>query len=196
MIQQVDLFTNELRPKPDLLDLRQTLISLGLVFAVLVLVAGAKGWELAELSSEAESLQNELSSVVSGPGSIDVQAELEARIVQLKGERAVLAEQAQTLGGAQRNEGFSREVLMLSKSAIAGLWLTEFSLTRSHQGDPVVSLAGQTHNPRFVGRYVEAIKEHGGLSGYSFADIEIARVEDESMFRLNGSLREVDGSLD
>ena len=102
------------------------------------------------------------------------------------GQAAVVA-QATTLREARRLGGFSAEIRMLSESSVRGLWLTEFSMFRSASGDPRLNLAGRAHKPAAVGDYVEELKAHGGLSGYTFADIEVLSNESESTFRLMSS---------
>ena len=196
MLQQVNLLAKDLVAPKEIFDLRQTLWGVVFVLGVLAMVAGSRGWELAELLSKANTLQAELSQIGVSNATTGSNSDVAAQIAQLESTKATLLAQAATLREARRLTGFSEEIRMLSESSVAGLWLTEFSMLRSSNGDPTLNLAGRTHQPAAVGEYVEALKAHGGLAGYTFADIELLSHENESTFRLIGELRETDAIPD
>ena len=192
MLQQVNLLVKDLIAPKEIIDLRQTVWGIAFVLAVLALFAGSRGWELAELLSKANTLQAELSEIGVSNATTGGNADVAAQITRLEAIKAGLLAQAATLREARRLTGFSEEIRMLSESSVRGLWLTEFSMLRSLNGDPTLNLAGRSHHPAAVGEYVETLKAHGGLAGYTFADIELLSHENESTFRLIGELRESD----
>lgn len=190
MLQQVNLLAKDLIAPQELIDFKQTVWGVVFVIALLFLVAGSRGWEIAELSSQVNSIREEISQLSTVGATSTSNENIAAQIAQLEAEKAAVVAQAATLREARRLGGFSAEIRMLSESSVRGLWLTEFSMFRSASGDPTLNLAGRAHKPAAVGDYVEELKAHGGLSGYTFADIEVLSNESESTFRLMGELRE------
>ena len=190
MLQQVNLLAKDLIAPQELIDFKQTVWGVVFVIALLFLVAGGRGWEIAELSSQVNSIRAELSQLSTVGATSTSNENIAAQIAQLEAEKAAVVAQAATLREARRLGGFSAEIRMLSESSVRGLWLTEFSMFRSASGDPRLNLAGRAHKPAAVGDYVEELKAHGGLSGYTFADIEVLSNESESTFRLMGELRD------
>ena len=190
MLQQVNLLAKDLIAPQELIDFKQTVWGVVFVIALLFLVAGGRGWEIAELSSQVNSIREEISQLSTVGATSTSNENIAAQIAQLEAEKAAVVAQAATLREARRLGGFSAEIRMLSESSVRGLWLTEFSMFRSASGDPRLNLAGRAHKPAAVGDYVEELKAHGGLSGYTFADIEVLSNESESTFRLMGELRD------
>lgn len=192
MIQQVNLLVEGLRPAKASLDFKQTTFGLAFVFGILVLTASHKGWQLVDLQARTEALRSQVTALRSTFTRASSAADLQSRLDQLIQERDLVRAQVETLRGAQRLSGFSGEIRMLSESAVAGLWLTDFSIFRSPSGEPIVNLSGRTFEPSTVANYVNELKAHGGLAGYTFANIEVVRGESEATFVLNGEMRDDD----
>lgn len=184
MIQQVNLYTEELRPRKERLQASTAvaLLALGLVF--ILVAAGVVRYQKAGLSDQVTSLEQQnqrLEQVVADlteavqarQPDAKVEAEL-ARVTETLARRQRLLEKVESLVLTEGRR-FSPGMAALARQVPEDLWLTGITLaTESGQ----VVLEGRTRRGALVPLYLENLGEEAAFAGRTFGAFRLSRPDD------------------
>lgn len=183
MMQQVNFYTAEFRPRIDLLSLNFCAAYLGVLTFVCSIYTGVQWWELAVVESEKRGLVDQKESIQAEISALEAQIEsrakdplLEAKALELERyqkDRLTLRQflQQEVPGNT---EGFSGYFEDLARFHINGLRITAIDLS---QGGEHIRLQGEVVSGDFVTRYVEGLKRSDLFKGRQFRKIEVNRVK-------------------
>lgn len=184
MIQQVNLYKAEFRPRHQ----RLTAVT-GLLAALLVLlvVLAAGGW----YQYRAAGLEQAVSTEQAGNDRLlqaveQLSSEIQGRRPDPELERAVervtdtLARRQRLLDRVERlasnpSDGFSAPMTALAKQVPEGLWLTGLRLYPER-----VAIEGRTREGNLVPVYLQRLGDEAAFTGQSFGRFELSRSEDHS----------------
>lgn len=198
MKQQVNLYTDDFRPRQQLWTLDQlvalTLVVFGLLLAVSLFLnlslsrAEANRDEAAERVSSVEqqvqALNEELSQRQEEPALRERVDRLEARVR----DRRALLERADEVAQAA-SEGFTPYLSGLSRQSQEGLWLTGIRVNLV-QGR--LQLQGRTLSGERVPEYLQRLREETVFDGRRFRHFAIERDEDHEHLGFRVSSRRPD----
>lgn len=193
MIQQVNLYKPEFRPRRQWVTATNVAL-LAVVLLALVLLAG--GWSHHRANGLAQALEAERA------GNEQIQKAIERLTSEIQGrrpdpqlERAVervtntlsrrqqLLEQVERLAD-NRSDGFAAPMAALARQVPQDLWLTGLQLRQNH-----VTLEGRTRAGSLVPVYLEQLGEEPSFAGQAFGRFELARSEDHPWIEFRVSTR-------
>lgn len=184
IVQQVNLYTDELRPRREKLQAGAALAVLVFALFVIAAAAGVVRYQESELQadtlaleqqneqlrSSVEQLTNEVEARQPDP---EVEAALE-RVTATLARRQRLLERVENLI-ATETTGFSSPLAALARQVPQGLWLTRIRLD-ARQGD--VGLTGRAQSGRLVPMYLEKLGDEPAFAGKTFGSFRLDREED------------------
>lgn len=182
MIQQVNLYKPEFRPRRQ----RMTAVSVALMAGlVLALVLAAGGWYQYRAAGLEQTLQAERAGNAQIQQSIDrmgeeiqsrrpdPQLELAVeRVTDTLSRRQRLLDRVERLAN-NRTGGFAAPMAALARQVPQDLWLTGLQLQQDH-----VSLQGRTRTGSLVPVYLERLGEEAAFAGQVFGRFELSRSEE------------------
>ncbi|MCC4285920.1 PilN domain-containing protein [Marinobacter salarius] len=184
MIQQVNLYTDELRPRKEKLQARMALSILALALVVIVASAGGVRYQASHLQAQVDSRQAQNDQLQRAVEQLTTEAEarqpdpeVEAALERVT---ATLARRQRLLSRveglvASEAAGFSTQLSALARQVPQGLWLTHIRLD-GHQGN--VALAGRSQSGRLVPIYLEKLSGEPAFVGKTFGSFRLDREED------------------
>lgn len=189
MIQQVNLYTTELRPKREPLGSHVAGGLLVVLAVFLVLAGGFAHWnssraleEQRVIRHQVEALQDELAGLektvaarIEDPSLIKAMRELDRNVQQ---RRQVLA-QVESLVVAD-GRYFSVYLEGLARQTVDGLWLTTIDLGRSASN---IRLTGETRAGERVPEYLQRLSNEPAFSGSEFHSFALDRGEDGGLIQ-------------
>lgn len=183
MIQQVNLYTDELRPRREPLQAGTLLAALAVTLVVLLAIALFVRVEAADQQARLQTLNDRIQQMERRVGRLT--AEIEAQQVDPDMVRAVdqvtedIAQRQRLLGEVSRlvstdRRGFSPFMTALARQAPEQVWLTGFivDLTRNQ-----VQLSGRTREGDQVPVYLEQLGQEPVFSGRRFEHLNLQRDE-------------------
>lgn len=183
MIQSVNLYTAELRPRTQQLSAAVLVLAVAIM---LVAVTAGGGWYRVQADSLQQTLVAERTTNDGLLRSIDqlgaqvaarkpdpaLEAAIE-RVTSALARRQRLLERVERLAYA-RSEGFATPMSALARQIPEGLWLTHI-LLRSDQ----VFLAGRTRAGSRVPVYLEQLGEEPAFQGQVFGRFQLTRNDEQ-----------------
>lgn len=184
MIQQVNLYTDELRPTKEPLQARAAGGLLIVLLVFLILAGGFAHWESGNaresqqaMQAQVNALQDELAALeqtvaakVEDPDLVNVMRELDQAVQQ----RRLVLSQVESLvltdGGY-----FSAYLEALARQTLDGLWLTTIDLGRSASD---IRLTGQTRAGERVPEYLQRLSNEPAFNGSEFHTFTLDRGEE------------------
>ncbi|MCL7945997.1 PilN domain-containing protein [Marinobacter sp. ATCH36] len=183
-IQQVNLYTDELRPRREKLQAGMALSVLVLALVVVVVAAGVVRYQESRLEAEAmalqqqnEQLQRSVEQLTSDVEALQPDPEVEAaleRVTATLARRQRLLERVENLI-ATETTGFSSPLSALARQVPDGLWLTHIRLDASNGA---IGLAGKAQSGRLVPVYLEQLGDEPAFTGKTFGSFRLDREED------------------
>ena len=165
MKQQVNLYLSEFRIKRDNLTVVLMLQILGIALALIAVLSATDYWRSFRLNSQLVALRDELAVETQKTREIDSILARRSQDANLT-ERLSIAEDVLNASRQIRNffdsrsggniDGFSEYLKDLSRAAVEGLWITEFSLTG---GGSNVLLKGFATDSAMIPTYVARLGE-------------------------------------
>jgi len=184
MIQQVNLYTDELRPRREKLQAGAALSVLALALVVVIVTAGVVRYQESRLQAQVEARQQQNEQLRQSVEQLTAEAEarqpdpeVEAaleRVTATLSRRQRLLERVERLAAGETT-GFSAPLAALARQVPKGLWLTHIRLD-GRQGD--VGLAGMTEAGRLVPMYLEKLGDEPAFAGKTFGSFRLDRGED------------------
>ncbi|WP_296933331.1 PilN domain-containing protein [uncultured Marinobacter sp.] len=201
MIQQVNLYTDELRPRKERL---QAGTAVGVLIVGLVLVAFFAGfltYENSVMANKASRLdrQNQQLEQVVAQLSAEVQArqpdaeveEAVERVTQTLARRQRLLERVESLVLSE-GRNFSPQLSALARQIPEDVWLTDVIL---ESGQDRVTIEGRTRDGALVPLYLENLGGEAAFTGKTFGAFRLSRSEEGRWIDFHvSSKREGEGS--
>lgn len=198
MMQQVNLYKAEFRPRRQRLT-ATTAVALAVLILVAVVVAG--GWFQYRASGLEQSLQAERAGNQQLQQAIDrLTAEIQARrpdpqlelaverVTDTLSRRQRLLERVERLAN-NRTDGFAAPMAALARQVPQDLWLTGLLLQQHH-----VVLQGRTRAGRLVPVYLERLGQEPAFTGQSFGRFELTRSEEHPWIEFEVATRRDEGA--
>ncbi len=184
IIQQVNLYTDELRPRREKLQAGMALSILAFALVVVAVAAGIARFQESRLRAETRALQQQneqlqhtveqlTSDVEARQPDPEVEAALE-RVTAILARRHRLLDRVENLI-ATETMGFSSPLSALARQVPQGLWLTHIRLDASKGA---VGLAGKAQSGRLVPVYLEKLGDEPAFTGKTFGSFRLDREED------------------
>ncbi|MEH6356173.1 MAG: PilN domain-containing protein [Marinobacter sp.] len=183
ILQQVNLYIDELRPCREKLQAGAALSALALALVLVVVAAGVVRYQqfrlqakVSALEQQSEQLQNSVEQLTNKVDARRPDPEIE---VSLDRVTATLVRRQQLLGRvenliATEATGFSVPLLALARQVPQGLWLTQIRLD-ALQGN--VGLVGKAQSGQLVPMYLGKLGDEPAFAGKTFASFRLGREE-------------------
>ncbi len=180
-MQQVNLYTEEFRPRKDPLAIANLI---GIVALVLVLAAAYSGYQQWSLAKDRQQVtQAEQRNAVLQSQVEQIQQQLDARAkdkslevqhrklkMQLQNTRGLLDAIASGVNAEGNKISFANILIALGKHRLESVWLEHIRVLRS--GERVV-LEGQTTAPDALPRYLAALGQESSFAGRAFNEFVV-----------------------
>jgi MSHA biogenesis protein MshI len=186
MIQSVNLYTEDMRPRRDPLTLTQVTTVALAALVVLSLASFYAGWRADEAASARQAANARIAELRSALADAGDRLERRAEDPALRGELEKLSaalrrgdelvQQVERLA-SRSAEGFSPFMLGLARQAVDGVWLTTLEVDRD-TGNLV--LEGLTEDGSLVPLYLEQLRSEPAFSGRRFRYFRLDRPEDSA----------------
>lgn len=180
--QEVNLYTIDFHRGDQPFSFRMTVIAVAVLFVVLLFVNGYATWDMMQKKQEMAATTLELSTVTDRVAELKNTRPLSQRVAIQK-EIDDLVEKfdkrnnlMDVIGGQKmgNGEGFSLYLQALSRQALSGVSLTEFSI---RQGGAYVELAGWTVKPGSVPYYLNRLRDEKVFEQVKFGVLAIRKDE-------------------
>ena len=183
MIQQVNLYTDELKPRREPLQAGTLLAAVAAVLVLILVMAVFVRVEAADQEERLESLNDRIEQMEQGVGRLT--AEVEAQQVDPDMVRAVdqisqdIAQRQRLLAQVSRlvspdRRGFSSYLTALARQAPEQVWLTGFMVDLSGNR---IRISGRTLAGDQVPVYLEQLGQEAVFSGRRFERLNLQRDE-------------------
>lgn len=183
MRQQINLYTEELRPRRTLISLKQMAV-LALVLMLGLGVASALQYQrLTEITQQVQKKNADVLSLTQTVERLRTKAESwvksDALVManeRLKKQRVRYEEFVNLLGDQlpARTAGFSPQVIALARQKTSQLWLTHLHIG---MGDNRFLLKGDAQDAEAVPAYLQALREEAVFAGRGFDLFDMSRSE-------------------
>jgi hypothetical protein len=180
VIQQVNLYRDDVMLRAPQLDLRTLLRGLAALGGVLALISGAlgvrdvlQGRALAALHVQLAGLESEVAALEARRAEQADTSALDARIAKLDAERLGKEQLIERIRSSSENRtGFSPHLEGLAHGRVPGMWLDSFEFTHGGRG---LGLRGRAlYADRVLGFMLE-LGAHGPYAGKEFEALELSR---------------------
>ena len=183
MKQQVNLLTDDLKPKRDPLSLGQLLSLWGAFAAVLVVFSGWGGaslWQLADEEAEKREqwrLLQKTNEQLKSSTSETADPTLEAEVTALKSNRA---DQERLMAAlmhyhTDQAHGFSHYLNDLAEHQVDGMWLSRITLS---DGGGRIQLQGVTLDPQHLPLFLRELSKGEAFNGHRFDELTLEETDD------------------
>ena len=181
MSQQVNLYNPIFLKKRKMFSSVTMAQALGLLLLGLLVFYGYARFQVANLQTESvrstkrmEAAQARVARLAPQFGPRLKSADIEAKIKQAEEELQALdaVQGALHKGNVVSGSGFSPYFKALARQVVAGLWLTNFSIS----GDEM-AISGRTVKPELVPDYIHRLGQEPVMQGHKFATLEMHQPE-------------------
>lgn len=183
-MQQVNLYTDEMRPRRELLSPSRLAAVTLTALVVVVFCSGYAHWRAGLAAAEHQAAQLRLDQLRSGLAAAigrlegrqadpSLSAELERLNLDLHNRSMLIARLEKLATHAE--QGFSPLLTGLSRQAVEGVWLTTLEADREPGN---VVLKGLTRDGGLVPYYLEQLRSEPAFAGRRFRQFQLERVED------------------
>lgn len=183
-MQQVNLYTEDLRPRKDPLTLNHAVLYTGMAVLVIALASLWARWDLARLQDRENRLASQLEQTRQQVESLSAQLEKRAPDAALERSVSQAREQLQTrrkladrMGRLAKAgaRGFSPYLEGLAKQIVPDLWITSLAISLP---DQALQLEGMTRDGDQVLAYLQRLEQEPVFSGRRFSYFQLQRDED------------------
>ena len=181
MSQQVNLYNPIFLKQRKIFSSLTMAQALGLLALGLFVFYAYARFQVANLQTESDRSAKRMETAQLRAGRLAQQfgprqknADLESKIKQAETELQALdaVQGALNKGSVGSGSGFSPYFKALARQVVAGLWLTEFSVTGSE-----MAISGRTLKPELVPDYIHRLGEEKVMQGRQFAMLEMRQPE-------------------
>lgn len=184
MIQQVNLYTDELRPRKEKLQAGTALGILVFGLVMLASVAGVFAYQNSTMADQVSRLEHqnqrleqavaELSAAVRARQPDAEVEEALARVTQTLARRQRLLEKVENLVLSEGRD-FSPQLAALARQIPEDVWLTGVIL---ESGSDKVTIEGRSRDGALVPLYLENLGDEAAFTGRTFGVFRLSRPED------------------
>jgi Tfp pilus assembly protein PilN len=181
MSQQVNLYNPIFLKKRKMFSSVTMAQALGLLLVGLLVFYGYARFQVANLQTESErsakrmeAAQARVARLVPQFGPRIKSADIEAKIKQAEEDLQALdaVQGALHKGNVVSGSGFSPYFKALARQVVAGLWLTNFSISGGE-----MAISGRTVKPELVPDYIHRLGQEPVMQGRKFATLEMRQPE-------------------
>lgn len=193
-MQQINLYTEEFRPKRVLLTLDQ-IVLLGVVVIVILFgtnlladrMLASRQAELATKQQKLETLRKQVERMQQRAGQLVLDESLVAANTRLTVRLRARTDLLDMLGRVvvKRSDSFSSALVALARQRSDGLWLTRINLSASGQA---MTLEGRTQQGESVPQYLQKLRDEPAFAGRAFSLFNLALNEDKEGNKQAGPL--------
>lgn len=184
-MQQINLYTEEFRPKRVVLTLDQ-IVLLGVVIIVILFGANlladnllaSRQAELATKQHKLETLRKQVERMQERANGLVLDESLVAANSRLTVRLRARTDLLDMLGRVvvQHNDNFSSALVALARQRSDGLWLTRITLSASGRA---MTLEGRTQQGESVPQYLQKLRDEPAFAGRTFSLFNLS-LDDES----------------
>lgn len=180
-MQEVNLLSDELRPRHDPFTLREFGIAWGLLVVLLALISGWQAYTNMQINSSVTVARSELVVLTQEVAALESVAQkqpdslLVQQLAALTGERDEQKHLLRVLSDEPLNSGFVGHLRDLASIQMRKLWFDSIQLAN---GGKQIRLAGFSERAELVPLYLSMLAEGRAFSGYSFDGLQIKRESD------------------
>ncbi|KZZ52609.1 hypothetical protein A3765_03640 [Oleiphilus sp. HI0130] len=182
-MQQVNLYTEEFRPRIVILPLMQMAVLYGVLLSILILISVWLSFEQVDLDAQLENTRQSLSI------QRDAKTSLEAKVAMLRLDDALLRQNKrlkqqiqarkallETLDSVsvRDTQGFSSYMVGLARQTNQQLWLTRINIAESGAS---MALEGVAVSGKQVPAYLERLKQEPVFVGRNFTTFDLKQDE-------------------
>ncbi|MEC7378215.1 MAG: PilN domain-containing protein [Pseudomonadota bacterium] len=184
MIQRVNLYTEELRPRKEKLQAGTALAIVGVGLLLIILASGVMRFQNTDLAARVTSLEQRNQQLERAVAQLEETVQARQPDADLESE---LAEVTETLARRQRllekvenlvlseDRRFSPGMAALARQIPEDVWLT--GITLAADADQVV-LEGRSRNSALVPQYLERLGQEPAFAGKTFGAFRLSRPEE------------------
>lgn len=195
MRQQVNLLTEEVKPRIQPMTFPQLMGAWAAMVGLLLLVSGGDGLSLWELASQHEDTTaqwrtlRDANSLLKARVSEHADPALRMEVENMRERRAEQRRLMDLLFGYEstQSDGFSRYLSDLAEFRVKGMWLRQITL---NQGGARIHLSGSTTNPEVIPLFLKQLSRGASFRGHRFQNFEL-RENDEGVLEFDISDPEV-----
>jgi len=197
--QQINLYTEELRPTKEKMQAVTAVVILALALGGLAVAAGFVRYQNAQLTDQlasrqqqVERLEQSVAQLTQEAGSRQPDPQVEAalsRVTETLVRRQRLLAQVESLM-SDDTAGFAAPLSALARQVPGGVWLTRIRLN-AQNGD--VGLSGRAQAGRLVPSYLEALGEEPAFQGKTFGTFRLERSDQGSWIEFRVATNESAG---
>lgn len=184
MIQRVNLFTEDLRPRKERLQAGTALAIVGVGLLLVILAAGVMHFQNMDLAARVTSLEQQNRQLEQAVAQLeetaqarqpdaDLEAEL-AKVTETLARRQRLLEKVESLVLSE-DRRFSPGMAALARQIPEDVWLT--GITLAAEADQVI-LEGRSRSGALVPEYLERLGQEPAFSGKTFSAFRLSRPEE------------------
>lgn len=180
-MQEVNLLSDELRPRHDPFTLREFGIAWGLLVVLLALMSGWQVYTNRQINANAAAARADLAALTQEVSALEsvTRKQPESLLVQqlaaLTRERDDQKHLLRVLSNEPLNAGFVGHLRDLASISMRKLW---FDTIQLENGGKQIRLAGFSERAELVPLYLSMLAEGSAFSGYSFDGLQIKRESD------------------
>ncbi len=195
MRQQVNLLTEELKPRIQPLNFTQLMAAWAALVGLLLLVSGGDGASLWQLASQHEETTTQWRTLRDAnsrlKASVSEQADpaLRLEVDNMRERRDEQRRLMDLLFGyeSKQSDGFSLYLNDLARYRVNGIWLRQITL---NEGGARIHLNGRTTNPEDLPLFLKQLSLGESFRGHRFQNFEL-RENDEGILEFDISDPEV-----
>lgn len=176
-MQDINLLTEDLRPKRELFTFRDLMFVWGGFLALLLCFNGYQSIGWLSQGERAAEVREHLRTIQAANAALTAEAQrkpepsLVASVAELNAVRAERELLATLLQDVATSDGFSERLEDLARFKLQGIWLDGVFFG---DGGTQVRLRGFSETPGRVPEYLSALSAGAGFSGYSFEGFELS----------------------
>lgn len=182
--QQVDLYTEELRPRKEKLQAASAVSILAVVLVCLIVIAGFARYQNSQLTADLDAQQQRTERLEQSVEQLTEEAEarqpdpqVEAALARVNDNlvrrQRLLAQVEQLM--SDETAGFAEPLAALARQVPGGAWLTRIQLDAQNAN---VVLDGRAQAGRLVPAYLEALGDEPAFQGRTFGSFRLERSEE------------------
>lgn len=189
MMQQVNLLTDELKPRLEPLTARQLLIGWGVLAGLLLLVSAWQGLGVWQMAGERAERQSYWQTLTAANARLEAQVrtapepELVTEVETLRREFRTRSRMVDAVRGYEEvgATGFSGYLADLAAQHVDGLALDRIELSA---GGSHILLSGETEAPIHVPRFLRRLSDGGSFRGHRFDKFRL-EAQDSGLLRFD-----------
>ncbi|WP_157496702.1 hypothetical protein [Hahella ganghwensis] len=184
-MQQINLYTQEFRPRKDPLAFKNMLVVLSVIWFVGLAYSGYLIWDVLKDEQRMAGLEVDNASLQQEVDILEAKLEARARDVQLQSDNKILKARLRNTQhlldiidegiNDEEDRGVFGDILMsLARHRVEPVWLFQIEIYNFGQG---IALRGVTEEPEMIPEYLKALGSDAVMTGRSFNIFQVEKPE-------------------